>query len=108
MPETSAPMRVGFIGFGTIGQRVAQLVREQAPEQIDIVVALVSHPDKPRAAGSPRCVATVEELLSAEPEVVVEAGGHEALRSYGAAVLRAGCDLIMVSVGAFGREGLLQ
>lgn len=101
-------MRVGFLGFGTIAKRVQQLIAEHTPGQVDIVGALVAHPDTPRPEGSPRVVATLDELLTLQPEVIVEVGGHDALRAYGAQVLRAGVDLLMVSVGAFGVPGLLE
>jgi aspartate dehydrogenase len=39
-------------------------------------------------------------LLTYQPDVVVEAGGHAALKAHGPAVLRAGVDLLMVSIGA--------
>jgi aspartate dehydrogenase len=110
MPQlrTMTPIRVGFIGFGTIGRRVQQLAAARAPGQLDIVAALVQDPNKPRPEGTPKIVASVSELLAERPDVVVEAGGHDALRAHGAAVLRGGVDLIMVSVGAFANHGLLE
>jgi aspartate dehydrogenase len=51
-------------------------------------------------------VATIEALLAARPEVVVDAAGHAALRARGPAVLRAGCDLLMLSVGALADPAL--
>jgi aspartate dehydrogenase len=42
---------------------------------------------------------TADELLRLEPEVVVELAGHAALRCWGPSVLRAGIDLLMLSVG---------
>jgi aspartate dehydrogenase len=39
-------------------------------------------------------------LLDQQPDVVVEAAGHEALRCFGPTVLQHGIDLLMVSVGA--------
>jgi aspartate dehydrogenase len=101
-------MRVGFLGFGTIAKRVQQLIAEQAPEQIELVGAVVRDVNKPRPEGTPKVVASLPELLALHPEVVVEAGGHEALRTYGVDVLCASVDLLMVSVGAFAAPGLLE
>jgi aspartate dehydrogenase len=53
-------------------------------------------------------VTTLDALLEGRPEVVVEAAGHEALASYGEAVLRAGVDLLVVSVGALAAPGVLD
>jgi aspartate dehydrogenase len=43
---------------------------------------------------------SVAELLAFQPQVVVEAAGHAALKAHGPPVLCAGIDLLMVSVGA--------
>ena len=90
-------MRVGLIGFGAIAQRLLCHVR--AEDDIQFVGAVVRDPLKPRAAVVPIC-RSVAELLARGPEVVVECGGHTALRAHGAEVLRAGVDLVVVSVGA--------
>ena len=100
-------MRVGLIGFGTIGKRVQQLIAERSPQDAVIVAALVHDVNKARPEGSPKIVSTLPELLTERPEVVVESGGHDALRAHGAGVLRAGVDLLMLSVGAFGAGNLL-
>jgi len=104
----SDPIRVGFIGFGTIGTKVQQLIQQRSPGEACIVAALVRDLSKPRPEGTPKIVGTLDGLLAERPEVVIEAGGHDALASYGAGVLRAGVDLLMLSVGAFARPGLLE
>jgi aspartate dehydrogenase len=106
--QPDAPMRVGFLGFGTIAHHVQRYVAEQAAGQVVIVGALVRDASKPRPEGTPSIKASLPELLAEKPEVVVETGGHDALRAYGSSVLRAGVDLLMVSVGAFGTPGLLE
>jgi len=90
-------VKVGLIGFGAIAKRLTFLL--QPEDDIHLVGALVVNRDKWREPGVNVCFA-VEELLAAGPEVVVEAGGHAALRAHGPDVLRAGVDLILVSVGA--------
>jgi aspartate dehydrogenase len=91
-------MRVGLIGLGAIAQGVLCLV--QVEDELEFVGALVADPTKPRAESLPRLCATVEELIGERPDVVVEVGGHAALAAHGPAVLRAGIDLMLVSVGA--------
>ena len=98
-------MRVGLIGLGAIGQGVVKLVDEHAPEDVEIVAALVRDPSRPRADDGLERVATLDELLGRQPHVTVEAAGHDALRSYGPEILRAGCDLIAVSAGALADPG---
>lgn len=97
------PLRVGLIGLGTIGGSVARLAAYHAPDQIAFVGALVHDDARERGSGLPPIFASAEALLAVEPDVVVEAGGHDALALHGPAILRAGCDLVMVSVGALAR-----
>jgi aspartate dehydrogenase len=88
-------LRVGLIGCGTIARGVLQLL--ESDERITIVRALVRN----AAQQAPVALCTgVAELLAAQPDVVVEAAGHEALRCHGPAVLRAGVPLVLLSVGA--------
>jgi aspartate dehydrogenase len=94
------PLRVGLIGLGAIGRSVVQLVGERAAGEITIVGALVRDPGRRRVAGGPPIVPSLATLLDEGPEVIVEAGGHAALAAHGPGVLRAGRDLLMVSVGA--------
>lgn len=88
-------LRVGLIGLGTIGSGVLRLLR--ADDDIHIVGALVRRARAGSAVPTMKCV---DDLLGLEPDVVVEVAGHEALRRHGPRVLRAGCDLIILSVGA--------
>lgn len=100
-------MQVGLIGCGAIGQEVVRLAAQEAPGACAFVAALVRDPGKARGVDVPT-VATLSDLLAAGPEVVVECAGHGGLREHGAAVLRAGCDLVMVSVGVFAEPGVLD
>jgi aspartate dehydrogenase len=97
-------VRVGLIGLGAIAHRLVCLL--QPDDDVQVVGAIVRHLDKPRAAWTPRVCATPDDLLACQPDVVVEAGGHEALRACGPAVLRAGVDLLVVSVGALADPAL--
>lgn len=94
-------VRVGMIGLGAIGRRVVELANEVPGHPIEIVGALVVEPDRARDGVTFPIVASVPELLALGPEVVVEAAGHDALRTHGPAVLHAGCDLLFLGVGAF-------
>jgi aspartate dehydrogenase len=97
---STAPVRAGIIGLGAIGQRVVELAAEHAPGDIEFIGALVQDPLKPRPDHGIPMVATVHDLLALNPEVIVEAAGHEALRAHGPAILRSGCDLLFLGVGA--------
>lgn len=99
-------MRVGLIGLGAIGLGISRLARDQV--DIVLVGALVRDVARPRPAETPPAVGTLDELLALRPEVIVEGAGHEALRAYGPAVLRAGCDLIALAAGALAEPGFVD
>jgi len=102
------PLRVGYIGLGAIGQATVALAGERYADQIESVVALVQDPRRPRRTGMPPPVTSVDELLSSEPDVVVEVAGHDALREHGPAVLAAGVDLYFIAVGALADSAFEQ
>lgn len=101
-------MRVSLIGLGAIGTAVARLAEAEPDGAIEMVAALVRDPGRERRRPIPRVVTTLDALLDGRPDVVVEVAGHEALASYGPAVLRAGVDLLIVSVGALAAPGVLD
>lgn len=94
------PMRVGLIGLGAIGRAVARLLASEAASEVAVVGALVRDPARPRQGVGFPVVASAGGLLALEPELVIECGGHAALAMHGPAILRAGRDLVAVSVGA--------
>lgn len=103
---TREPLRVGLIGLGAIGRSVARLAGEMAASEIAIIGALVRVPGRARPTGGPPIHASLDALLAAGPEVVVEAGGHAALAAHGPGVLCAGRDLLMVSVGVLAKPAV--
>lgn len=93
-------MKLAQIGFGGIGQTVADRLNTDP----DIFyAALAARPHQATtvqaALGKPPVVDSATDLLARRPDLVVECASHEALRQYGEAVLKAGVDLIAVSVG---------
>jgi aspartate dehydrogenase len=104
--ERGDRLRVGLIGFGAIARGVLGLLR--AEDDVDLVGALVADPRKPRDQGAPRICASVDELLAQRPDVVVELAGHAALQCFGPPILRAGVDVMMVSVGALAEPSVEQ
>ncbi len=103
----NAPLRVGFIGLGTIGQGVVHLLEERQIDSIEIIGALVRDPNRLRTVDTP-LVATLDQLLALKPDVVVEIAGHDGLREHGPATLRAGFNLIGVSVGVMAHDEVHQ
>lgn len=99
-------MRVGLIGLGAIGRGVIRLLR--AGDSVELIGALVADLGKTRERDAPPILGSLEQLLDQRPEVVVELAGHAALRCYGPSILRAGVDLIVVSVGALAEPEVEQ
>jgi aspartate dehydrogenase len=92
--------RVGVIGHGAVGSVVAErLAAGVAGCELAGVHAHSPVPDRYRAASF--------DALLATSHLVVEAASQEAVASYGPAVVEAGADLVVVSVGALRDDDLL-
>ena len=85
---------VGIVGMGVIGRHIARRLGEGLP---GLVLAGVTVRDPASAAGYPAL--GLAELIG-RSDVVVEAATQSALLEFGPAVLRAGKDLMVLSVGA--------
>lgn len=103
-----APLRVALIGHGAIGRVIARELLALGPASgLALVGVLCRHAEE--GAGLPVPVCTDRRaLLALEPELVVEAAGHEVVREHGPACLAAGADLLVVSVGALAEASLLE
>jgi aspartate dehydrogenase len=105
-------MRVGIIGGGTIAHLCLQHIRAGDLGATE-VVAIVGRSDASRGKalaaqfGAPFAVG-IDALLAARPEVVVEAASHEAVRTFGPALLRGGVALIVLSAGALADDALRE
>ena len=103
-------MRLGIIGGGTIARLFLEHTRAGDLGAVE-VVAVVGRSDASRGNALARefgapFVVGVDALLACKPEVVVEAASHEAVRSFGAPLLRAGVALIVLSGGALADDTL--
>jgi aspartate dehydrogenase len=105
-------MRVGIIGGGTIARLCLQHIRAGDLGAAE-VVAIVGRSDASRGSAlaaqfGVSFVVGLDALLAAQPEVVVEAASHEAVRTFGPALLRAGVALIVLSAGALADDDLRE
>ena len=87
-------IRVALIGRGAIGGVIADHLAQGHIEDVTLTGILR------RSATGPPEVASLEELLETGCDLVIEAAGHEAVRSYAAKILEGGIDLIIMSAGA--------
>ena len=100
-------LRIGFIGYGTAARQVAAGLRNGQAGEARLVAALVRRP--PPEPLDDILVTTDRERFLAEPlDLVVELAGQEAVRQHGEAVLRAGKDLLVISIGSLADDALFD
>jgi aspartate dehydrogenase len=87
-------LKIGIVGMGVIGRRVAEAVSRGVPGTTLVGVS-VRKPET--AAGFP---ALPLDALVERSDLIVEAATQAALREFGPAVLSAGRHLMVLSVGA--------
>jgi aspartate dehydrogenase len=102
------PLSVGLIGLGAVGSEVLRLIRGGGAGSATIVAALVRHVDEHTPDPYVCVVGTSDELIAHSPDVVVEAAGQAAVRAHAEAILTAGIDLLILSVGALADDALLH
>ena len=99
------PLRVGLIGLGAVGRRLAEAVVAGEAGRCELVAVLVRTPDKipTDVRNGVGCLVTNDaaDFLATGMDLVVEVAGHDALKAYAEDVLRQGKDLLVISVGAF-------
>jgi aspartate dehydrogenase len=83
-----------MIGFGAIGMEVAGSLARLGEN--DRLAGCLVRPGR----DAPGAVHDVAELIAMRPATVLECAGHGAVSAYGPAILGAGIDLIVSSLGA--------
>lgn len=101
--------RTALIGCGAIGQEI--LAQLAAANALDRVACVLERPHnlvrtKGVAAGRFPVTDRLSELLAARPDIVIECAGHSAVAAHGAAILRAGVDLIIAATGCLADRGV--
>lgn len=95
-------MKVALLGCGAIGEVAARALAAGAVPGADLLG--VVHRDPVDPPGLPVLDA---EAATAGADLVVECAGHAALAATGPAVIAAGVDLLVVSIGALTDDDLL-
>ncbi len=99
-----------LIGFGAVGGAVARMIAEGLAGTATLVAVVVREPGRHDADGARLGIpflTDVADLIALRPDVVLEAGGHDAFRQHVPALLAAGIDVIALSVGVLADEALL-
>lgn len=106
------PLRVGLIGFGTIGVPFARAVRSGQAGRCTLTAVLVRGRslEQAQAEVDPGCLVTSdpEPFFAAETDLVIECAGQEAVRTYGERVLASGRDLMVLSAGALAKDEMRE
>src|SRR3954463_13433276 len=77
-------LRVGLIGYGAIGRPLAESVAAGLAGPVQVTAGGARGGSRyPPPAGGALLTSDPAAFLDAPSELVVEAGGHEALRQYG-------------------------
>lgn len=90
-------MRIGLIGYGAIAKEI--IAGAQARQPGFAVCGVLQLPPG-RETDGPPVFEDFEAFTATKPDLVVECAGHSAVEAYGDAVLDAGLDLLLVSIGS--------
>lgn len=111
-------MRVSLLGWGSIGRTVGLALADgRVPGAVLHRVA--GRPESSDQTSCPVPIVPADRLADGDgdsggdsggdrPDIIVEAAGQEALAEYGERYLRAGCRLLVVSVGALVDQALFD
>lgn len=102
-PGKRHPLRVGLIGFGAIGRRLAEAITAGEAGHCELSAVLVRRPERiSDVADKLGCLVTGDagDFLATSFDLVVEVAGHDALKAYAEDALRQGKDLLLISIGA--------
>jgi aspartate dehydrogenase len=96
-------MKLGLVGYGTIGRMVAEAVQAGKAGETSLVAVLDVHERPPFAQvdGRPFYTTGLPAFLDAGLDVVLEAASQAVLKAVAFPVLERGKELVAMSVGAF-------
>lgn len=103
-------IRAGLIGYGTAGRDVAEGILKGNAGECELTKVLVRDSHRYSENELPEGILTdnVDDFFNAGLDVVIETAGHDAVRHYASKALSKDCDFMVVSVGAFCDQTLLD
>ncbi|MBB3396190.1 aspartate dehydrogenase [Rhizobium sp. BK060] len=103
------PKKIAVIGFGAMAQSLLASLR-RSNSRLEIGAALL--PTEFRNGTEDQheitLLSSADELIAWKPSLVVECAGHQAVHTLVPAVLEAGVDVVVVSIGSLADPGLLE
>lgn len=97
-------VKLALMGAGYLNEIVANALKNDYLPEYELVGVLGRDPGRTEAfAKRHNCKActSIEELMDLEPDITAEAASPQAIIDYTETVLKAGSDLIVLSIGAF-------
>ncbi len=103
-------VKIGLIGYGTIGRMLAKAIRDGAAGDATLVAVkdIYEEPPFELSPDSPAYTTNIDSFLSMDMAAVVEAASQEVLKEYAPLVVKSGRSLVAMSVGAFGDKAFLE
>mgnify|MGYP000299249307 CR=1 FL=1 len=106
-------VRIGLIGCGAIGSEIAKAIDEGLISNATLKAALDIDPQAAKTLNTQlkkkfKVVKTINQLLKAGIDLVVEAASQQAVKEYAEKILKSRKDLLILSVGALLDNTLLQ
>lgn len=101
--------RIAVIGAGALSKIFCEQIQKQLSQQYCIVAIMsrnIEHADSLAQKVSALPCTIIDQLLSVKPDIVVEFASRDAVAEYGETVLKTGCDLVVVSIGALSNDTL--
>lgn len=109
-PGPRPKLRIGLVGLGAIGERVAEALRDgDLLPGAELAAVLVNRPraERPPCCGPDVLVTTsLDEFFAADWTLCLEAAGQPWLREHARRVLQGSRDLLLTSVGALTDDAL--
>ncbi|GAB2885137.1 aspartate dehydrogenase [Uliginosibacterium flavum] len=103
-------LKLAIVGCGFLGRIVAEAWKNGLLPEYELVACLSRNPESARSlADSYKCKACADlgELLELAPDYVVEAASPGAVKEIAEAVLSAGANLVLLSIGALADASFL-
>lgn len=108
-PASARCLRLCFVGWGAIAQRVAEILTEKRLPGVEIAAVAVREAGRERAglpAGT-KLIFGPEDLVGLDIDTVIEAAGRPAVAVWGEAALRHADSFVVSSTSAFCDDELL-
>ncbi len=105
--------KIGLLGCGSIGSTIAEALQKDSSLKAELLCLYDSDLDKAESlkarlkVGLP-VARSFEDFLEEPFSLLVECASQEAVKSFGEKALRAGKDLLIMSVGALMEDGLRE